>query len=161
MAAKREYKHYENTRINYIEGNTARKLGAVPVYEDEPDVAVSSPRRNERRQAKTLSGINFASLLVLCAAIVATLFVCVDYLKIQSEVTQMNRKITVKQLELTALTKKNDAEYDKVNKACDLDKIYHIAVEELGMVYPNKNTVITFKSSEDDYVRQYENIPKN
>jgi Septum formation initiator. len=162
MEAGRKYKHYENTRINYIEGNTVRKLETAPVYEeDELGRKVSSPRRNERRQTKTLSGINLTSLLVLCAAIIATLFVCVDYLKLQADVTQMNKQIIVKQQELTVLTKKNDAEYDKINAACDLDKIYRIAVKELGMVYPNKNTVITYKSSDDDYVRQYENIPSN
>ena len=37
--------------------------------------------------------------------------------------------------------------------------IYQIAVEELGMVYPDKNLVITYESSDGSYLRQYRDIP--
>ena len=42
----------------------------------------------------------------------------------------------------------------------DLDYVYSIAVNELGMVYPNNNEVITFEAADDSYVRQYADIPK-
>lgn len=41
----------------------------------------------------------------------------------------------------------------------DLDYVYRVAVEELGMVYPNNNQIITFEKVEESYVRQYADIP--
>ncbi|MDD3174665.1 MAG: septum formation initiator family protein [Herbinix sp.] len=161
MEANKSYYKNENTRTSYVEGNTVRKLSTAPdTWREEQYYEVPSPRRQERKQTKSLSGINFTSLLVLSVAIIATLYVCVEYLKIQSDVTQMNKSIVTLQKDLTTLTKENDAEYEMVNTAYDLDYVYHVAVEELGMVYPNKNTVITYESSDDDYVRHYEDIPQ-
>lgn len=158
MEAKRKYNHYENIRTSYVEGNTVRKLNAVPEREEE-QYELPSERRRENRQPKTLSGINFASLLILSIAIVTTLYVCVDYLKMQADVSGMNNQIATLQNQLTTMTKNNDAEYEAINTAYDLDYIYHYAVEKLGMVYPKDGKVIKYQGSNDNYVKQYEDIP--
>ncbi len=155
----RRNNQYDKTRTSYIEGNTVRKINPVPDYGREEQYELPTPRRQEQRQTKTLSGINLASLLVLSVAIIATLYVCVEFLKLQYDVTQMNKQIDIKKQELVTLTKDNDAAYEVVNKAVDLDEIYQYAVEELGMVYPNKNTVIKYHSSDVDYTLKYKEIP--
>jgi cell division protein FtsL len=159
MEAKRSYNQYYNTMTSYTEGNTVRKLNAVPQREEE-FYELPSRRRQEHRQTKTLSGINFASLLILTVAIIAALYVCVDYLRMQADVNRMDNKVVALQDELTTKTKDNDAAYAAVNTAYDLNYIYRVAVEELGMVYPKDNNIITYQDSEDDYVRQYEKIPE-
>ncbi len=160
MEPKRKHRQYDNSRTSYVEGSAVRKLNNMPdTRREEQYYDFPSPRRQEHRRVKTLSGINFTSLLVLSAAIIATLYVCMDYLKINSEVTQMNRQVIENQQELTKLMKDNDAALETVNEAVDLDQIYHYAVEELGMVYPNKNTVIKYHSNDDDYVIKYQEIP--
>ena len=65
------------------------------------------------------------------------------------------------QKEIENLKQKNDALQNAINSALDPEKIYTIATEELGMVYPGDNQVIEYKKSESEYVRQYENIPKS
>ena len=60
----------------------------------------------------------------------------------------------------TTLSDENDAAYEAIDTAVDLNYIYKVAVEELGMVYPNKNEVITYKSGSESYVRQYADIPE-
>ena len=158
-ANKRRYQS-EMRRTSYIEGNTVRKLNAVPdIRREERPYEVPSHRRQEQNQPKPFSGINFASLLVLTIAIIATVSVCVDYLKLQMDVSGMEKSIVSMEKELTTLTNENDAAYASINKTYDLDYVYKKAVQELGMVYPNKNKVITYKSSDEDYVRQYEDIP--
>lgn len=155
---KRQY--YENSRTSYIEGNTARKLNTVPdIRREERPYEAPSPRRQQQRQPKALSGMNFASLLVLTVAIIATVSVCVDYLKLQTEVSKMEKSIVTIEKNITALTNENDAAYASINTAIDLNHVYQVAVEELGMVYPNNNEVITYQGSDEDYVRQYEDIP--
>ena len=71
----------------------------------------------------------------------------------------MDKTIVSLEEDLTALTKENDAAYNLINTAYDLNYVYQVAVEELGMVYPNNNTVIPYQRSEQDYVIQYEEIP--
>ncbi len=160
MEAKKRQYYKENMRTSYIEGNTARKLAVVPDYDREVQpIRRPSPRKQERKQPKAFSGINFASLLVLTVAIAATVFVCADYLKLQTEVTKMEKSIKTMEKGLTALTNENDAAYAVINTAYDLDYVYKVAVEELGMVYPNNNEVITYEGSDEGYVRQYEDIP--
>ena len=160
MDAKKRQYHYENTRTSYIEGNTARKLNTAPdIRREERPYEVPAHRRQEQRHPKALSGINFASLLVLTAAIIATVYVCVEYLKLQSDVTSMDKNIISMEQELTKKTNENNAAYEAINTTYNLDYVYKVAVEELGMVYPNNNKVITYQSGKDDYVRQYEDIP--
>jgi cell division protein FtsL len=161
MEANKKRYQYDYKGTSYIEGNTVRKLNAAPdIRREREQYEVPSPRRQEHRQPKSLSGINLASLLVLTVAIIATVYVCVDYLMLQTQVSQMNKNIISLEKELTTLTNENDAANEMISTAYDLNYVYQVAVEELGMVYPNKNTVITYKSSTEDYVRQYEDIPK-
>ena len=54
----------------------------------------------------------------------------------------------------------NDALETRINTSIDLDNIYKIATEELGMVYANKDQVRMYNKTESEYVRQYEDIPE-
>lgn len=159
MEANKKNYQREYTRTSYIEGNTVRKLNAVPDRREE-QYEIPSPRRQESRQPKALPGINITSLLILTAAIVATLFLCVDYIKVQSDINRIEKQIASKQEELITLTKNNDAAYEAVNTTYDLDYIYQVAVEEYGMVYPKDSSVIKYQGNDEDYVKQYEDIPE-
>ncbi len=168
---KRRYQ-FENNRTSYVEGNTVRKLSAVPDTRREEPVRTPSPIRQpqpERRQSpgrqgqrqpRMMSGISMTSMLVLTMAIVATLYFCVQYLMLQHDVTSMEKDIVKMEHTLTTMKNENDAAYSQVNATYDLDYIYRVAVGELGMVYPNKNTVITYRGKDEGYVRQYQDIPK-
>lgn len=158
---KRSNYHQQYNRTSYVEGNTVRRLDALPdIRREDQEYDLPSRRTRPKSQPKTLSGINFASLLVLVAAISVTVFMCYEYLTLQADVSGLNKQIKAGKVELVELTKENDAAQSKLNKAVDLDKIYQIAVGEYGMVYPNKNAVITYESGKSDYVRQYEDIPQ-
>jgi len=158
MEAKRNQYKYDTTN-DYIEGNTVRKMNTVPDIQREERVYVPSPRKQEQRRPKGISNMNLASLAVLTIAIIATVCVCVEYLKLQYSVTSMESSIVTMENDLTKVTNENDASYAMINTTYDLDYIYKVAVEELGMVYPNNNKTITYQGSDDDYVRQYEDIP--
>lgn len=159
-ANKRRYQ-YDYSGTSYVDGNTVRKLRVAPdIRREEEQYEIPRRRQQQHSHQKTLSGINFASLIVLTVAIIATVYVCVDYLMVQNQVTVMNKRIVSMEKQITTLTNENDAAYEAINTAVDLDEIYRVAVEELGMVYPNKNEVITYQRGSADYVRQYEDIPE-
>lgn len=161
MEANKKRYHNEYVRTSYVEGNTVRKLNAVPDIDRRERVRqVPTPQRQVRRQPKALSGMNFASLVVLTIAIAATVSMCVNYIMLQTKVSQMEKSIVTLEKELTSLTKENNAKYEAINTAYDLDYVYQVAVGELGMVYPKDNKVITYEGGSAEYVRQYEDIPK-
>ena len=83
------------------------------------------------------------------------------YIQLQTEVNTRMHRIEQKKREIEKLKQKNDALQNAINAALDPEKIYTIATEELGMVYPGENQVIEYKKQESEYVRQYENIPKH
>lgn len=161
MEAYKRQNQYNNMRTSYVDGNTVRKLKVAPdIRREEEQYEIPQRRLKERSRKKALSGISFASLVVLTVAIITTVYVCVDYLMVQNQVTVMNKQIVSLEKQVSVLTKENDAAMEAINTAVDLDEIYRVAVEELGMVYPNKNEVITYQSGSADYVRQYEDIPE-
>ena len=73
-----------------------------------------------------------------------TLFVCLEYLNVQSNMRQTDKTIVSLESELKDITDKNNATEAKLNAKVDLERIYEIAVGELGMVFPNKNEIINY-----------------
>lgn len=160
MEAKKRQLHYQNTRTSYVEGSTARKLNVVPdIYREERPKREPTPWKQVHRQPRGMSGMNFATLLVLTIAIIATLYTCVVFLQLQTEVSKLDKTILSLEKELVVLSSQNDAAFESIKPSYDLDHVYQVAVEELGMVYPNENMVITYQSSDESYVRQYSDIP--
>lgn len=158
MEAKKQRYQYNNYSTY---GNTARKLQVIPEYEESEDLEpIRQPVRKKRSKPKTSTGIDLFSVFVLTIAIAVTLYTCIDYLQVQSGITEQNKKIAEMEHSLVKLQNQNKDDLAKINTSLDLSYIYKIATKELGMVYPNENQVITYKSNLSDYVRQYEEIPE-
>lgn len=143
----------------YEMGSAVRKL--QPQWEQEE---VRRPRRveqpEEQPKVKIGQGIDLISALLLMCAIIATLFVCVNYLKVQSDVVQLNKSISSLEKEITGLEKENDALAAVLeNEKYDPETIYQMAVGVLGMVHPNNNEVIYYNNESEGYYRQYQDIP--
>lgn len=157
---------YRTNQSLYVSGNTARKLAVVPERErygyDEQITRQPNRTQQNKPQRKPAidSGIDFFSMVILTAAIICTLAVCVEYLKVQSGVTQLDKQIVKLENSLTELKDTNNAMKNSLAAALDLEKIYNVAVGELGMVFPNKNKIITYDKNDAGYVRQYSDIPE-
>ena len=55
----------------------------------------------------------------------------------------------------------NDVRENRRGAQMDLEEVYRIAVEEMGMVYPDNNEVVEYTEQMREYVRQYEDIPNS
>jgi len=153
-----EKRRYNN--IGYEYGSAVRQL--QPQWEQEE---VRRPRKVEQPEVqpkvKIGQGIDLISALFLISAIVATLFVCVNYLKVQSDVVQLNKSISALEKQITNTEKENDALSAVLeNEKYDLETVYQMAVGVLGMVYPNNNEVIYYNNEDTGYFRQYQDIPE-
>ena len=146
--------------IGYETGSAARQL--QPQWEQEEN---RGPKRVQQQEVqpkvKAVQSIDLISTLFLMTAIIATLFVCVNYLKVQSDVVQLNKSISALEKQITNLDKENDAlEAVLENETYDLETVYQMAVGVLGMVYPNNNEVVFYNNESAGYFRQYQDIPE-
>ena len=100
-------------------------------------------------------------VFALTVAAVITLFLCMNYLRIQASITTRINNIETLELKLEHLKSENDALQTRIDTYVDLDHVFKVATEELGMVYANKNQILLYNKTESEYVRQYEDIPKH
>lgn len=106
-------------------------------------------------------GIDALSLTALLLASGVTLWLCFSYIQLQTEINTHISSIEKKSSELEKLKSENDALQSSIDTSVDLNEVYRVATQELGMVYADQDQVITYSKTESGYVRQYEDIPQN
>ncbi len=99
-------------------------------------------------------------VLFLSMAAAVALFVCVNYVNLQSQITSSARNITVLQEELSNMREENNTRYNAVTNSVNMTEVAERA-EELGMVYAAEDQIVEYNSPSSDYVIQYENIPED
>lgn len=147
----------------YVDGNTVRKLNRPATSERQkrkPQEEYGHSQMVRRNQAKALH-MDGAYVFALTIAAVVTLLLCLNYLHMQSSITTRINRIETLELDLENLKSGNDALQTRLDTYVDLDHVYKVATEELGMVYANKDQILLYDKSESEYVRQYEDIPKH
>lgn len=154
VASRNEQRRY------YIEGNTARKLNTAPQRIERPE------RRQERqistsarRNSKRARAFDFKYTVCLMVATVFLFGSCVNMLTIQADITEQRRQIASLESTLNELTDKNNETSKRLESSVDLPKIYEVAINELGMVYPKAGQVISYEASNPDYVLQFKDVP--
>ena len=113
-------------------------------------------RRNQERAMY----MDLPYVIILTLASICTLYLCVNYLHIQSAITARMHYIEAMEEKLEKMRTENDALETSINTSIDLNEIYEIATKELGMVYAKKDQVLLYDKTESEYVRQYEDIPE-
>ena len=143
-------------QAHYVVGNTARQLNVEEhVYSHNAGHTVA-PRRGQERALP----MELPFVIMLTIAAICTLYLCVSYLQLQSSITARLDHIETLEESIEKLKADNDALETRINTSVDLDYVYKVATEELGMVYANKNQVRLYNKTESEYVRQYEDIPE-
>lgn len=148
----------------YVEGNTARKLATV-----QAPVRHATPKRQQhtkvgytvRRNKEKALQMDLPYLIGLVIAACCALYLCVNYLHLQSSITAKINNIEQLEQQVESVKSENDALAIRINTYVDLDYVYKVATEELGMVYANKDQVLLYDKTESEYIRQYEDIPQH
>lgn len=155
MAARRQTENVYK-RKTYVYGSAARELAPERAPQREERRSLSSRTlKNRQRVAK----MNIQYVAFLAVATVATLMICIGYLKIRSEVDGRAGRIGRMEIQLKEAKAENNADYNRIMKSVNLEEIRRIALEELHMVYANEEQIVFYDSEESDYVRQYGEIP--
>ena len=140
----------------YIHGNTVRKPDIREEIERAPRKRLSNTTRKNREKAEHMSP---GYVLFLSVALIAMGWILLNYLKLQSDITNSIKQISVLERELNDLKLANDEEYNRITSSVYLEEVRRIAIQEIGMKYAKEGQIITFKSENNDYVKQISSIP--
>lgn len=147
----------DNRSRYYVQGNTAREFDITREIAEKPKAKISNRTRKNRDKAKHMSA---GYVLFLCTALIATGFILVNYIRLQSDITNSVQHISRLEKELNDLKLANDEEYSRITSSVDLEEIKRIAIQELGMQYAEEGQIISFASERNDYVKQLADIPE-
>lgn len=141
----------------YVQGNTVRKLDVTKEIERQPQKKISNTARKNRERAKHMSA---GYVLFLCMALMVTGIILVNYIGLQSDITNSVQHISALEKQLNDLKLANDEEYSRITSSIDLEEIKRIAIQELGMQYAEEGQIVSFASENHDYVKQMADIPQ-
>lgn len=141
----------------YVQGNVVRRLDVTREIERQPQKKISNTTRKNREKAKHM---NAGYVVFLCAALVATGLILINYIGLQSDITNSVQHISALESQLNELKLKNDEDYSRITSSVDLEEIKRIAIQELGMQYAEEGQIVTFTSESSDYVKQMGDIPQ-
>ena len=137
----------------YIEGSAVRKLDTLPEeYQSKRRRSAEQRELAERKKKRQIARKNqekalrldFTYTLFLLFSVVVTVAACVFYLNLQNEITRTNE---------------NTAMEERINGAVDLAEVYQKAVNDFGMTAITEGQIHYYSNENQDYVRQYGQIP--
>lgn len=157
-------------QMNYVDGTAARQMYAAPArraYEPErksPSRRVAPqerPKVKRRVTAQTKKTLAFSAGYMMFMAFMVCLVVgsCVLMLYLNTKISTQQNNISALQAELEKIEDDNAAHKLRLNNMYTLDDIYNVATNELGMVYAKKGQIIYYDSADEDYVKQYQDVP--
>jgi len=141
----------------YVYGSAVRQPEALPSGKPKKKRTSRQVIKN-RHRAQRISPA-YATFLIVAA--VCAVFICVMYLRLQADVLNRADQITALQRELTDLKESNDTAHQEAEDSVNLETVREKAMNEMGMVYESQGNVVEYKSPTSDYVKQYEEIPKD
>lgn len=147
----------------YIYGNTVRQAEVMPQRQEEPRKEHKKKKLDRQilKNRRKAMRMNPAYVMFLSIAAVAALVVCVWYLQVHAELTSRTEHITELQQELADAKEENTTRYNVVMDSVNLEEVRDRAINDLGMGYATSDQIIEYQNPVNDYVKQYESIPKS
>lgn len=152
-----------------IVGNTVRQ-SAQPQWApvEEPVTAPGEPvrapkKRSGKRQRRALlraKAFNLPSFLVVGVCMAAASLSLINYVGAKSELDNHIRNVKSLTSQLQSDTQLNDEKLLEIEASINYTDIYEYAISNLGMTFPGKDQILWYKSTESEYVSQYEAIPQ-
>lgn len=144
MAVQRQY---------YVVGSTAVSM-------PQPEVElVRQPSSQAVKNRERSLQMNFGYVMFLTLAAIATVAICVNYLRLQARYTAVQKQSTNLEATLGSLRIENDAEYNRIISSVNLEDVKERAMNRLGMVYASEDQIVTYDATTPDYVKQYQAVP--
>ena len=156
----------ERVRGVFEDGNTVRVLDIFDGEEEERPVrhqkeAARSLARRRRARARARAHartLSIGYILALTAVCIATLFLCVHYLQLRSQLINQNETIAAMETKLNRLRADNDAYENKALASVNMEEVKDTALHRLGLHYATESQIRYYNANDESYVRQYGSI---
>ena len=154
------------TKNYYINGNTGRELdspvrGGRKTREEIEETRRRKNRRNAiRRNRQRAMEMNRGFVVFLTVCVLVTAFTAAAFVQLQAQMTNHMRNVANLESQVIDLRADNDVRYKKLTTSVDLNHIKKVAMKELGMSYPSKDQVVYYTVDNNNFMDQYEDIPK-
>lgn len=135
----------------YVYGNVARNLDVQRQLEQEPRRQLSNETRKNREKAHHM---DFGYVVFLLAAFCTCAFMLINYIQLQSELTNRTKGLATLESRLNSMKVENDETYSRITSSIDLEEIKRVAIGELGMTYAKEGQIISYDSVATDYMRE-------
>ena len=145
----------------YMYGNVVTKPEYTPNKKKTSAKSKKKVSRQVQKNRNRALRMNGAYVVFLTIAATIVLLLCVNYVRLQSEVTKHSKNVTALQEKLADMKEENTTKYNAVVDSVNLDEIRERAINELGMTYATPDQIVEYDNPAADYVKQYENIPKS
>ncbi len=138
-------------RNMYVYGSAAPKYD-IPRQLEEPQRRVlSNEARKNRERAKYMS---LGYVVFLIAALMVAGVVLIGYIRLQADITTLSGEIARQEKLINSLRVENEEALARIEMAVDLELIKQVAIQELGMKYPEEGQIITYENVGYDYMRR-------
>lgn len=152
----------KNIEFYYTDGNTVRKIATPVTVPEAPSIREDreEQRREHRRSYRRSENVEMSLPYVafLFAMVIMIVVACVEYLDLNSKISEANKDISNLQTQLDTLITKNDAMDYEINGFIDVDYILETAKTQLGMVVAGKEQVRFYDSSVSEYMNQLNDV---
>lgn len=132
----------------------AKRSGSYLTNEERRALAA----RKAEIKAETNAQIRYTTAMV--AAVVIAVALCCYLLKLTSEVKEQKEAVATLKSQVTTQLDENAGYSAGLDSMTDLDEIYDIATNQLGMVYSQPGQTLYYSQNNDDYVVQYKDVPE-
>lgn len=164
----RRYMTYGNTAIKYeaLPDEPVRRYMGEPAPKqperEAPDIVRRPEEKQDRRAGDSDRGW-VDELKYTCfigVSVIACLVMCFFLLKANIEYRSEKNMVKQLQNQLTTQQNINEQYSTRLEGAIDLDQIYSIATDELGMVYSEPGQTVYYNKNNEDYAIQYKDVPE-
>ncbi len=141
-----------------FDGNAVKKTVIEYPFREEfelPKVVSVRTAKNRMNCRK----MTVSNMCILVFSLLLMLAVFTNYLLLHSQIQEKQYDIARLESKLNDMRIANEEEAARINGSIDLEEIKAIAMNELGMTYPDNGQIVDFEDSDSDYVRQHMDIP--
>ena len=112
------------------------------------------------RSREKVMQMNRRYALFLGLLVAAMTLSLIGYIKLMSDISATNRKISTMESQLSELRSSNNEVYNEITGNVDLEEIRRIAIDEFGMKYADQDQIVVYSESKGDSVRQIADIDR-
>ena len=148
-----------NSRAESNRGYAARTR-ALNRHNVRTDAAAARGARKAAARGASAVALGRAYVLFLVFISLATVLMCVSFLRMKQTLTAQSDRNTVLASQLSALRAENDALYADIEGSVDLSQVREEAVTRYGMKYATEDQLVWYTAHDTGFVRQYRDVPE-